>query len=158
MKGKSNYLMLLSLLFPLAFNGQQKDLTKAPFECDLLKAYAAPIQGLKFERCEEPKELSQLMKTAYYTVSGKDHARIERFLREKYKMPKLVPFMGYYENEQGGSGRIREQQGENGSLYVLDVKMSGTMKSGTDPKTGQYTVYSNSDLAEYTVSVSIWEL
>ncbi len=112
MKGKSSYLMLLSLLFPLAFNGQQKDLTKAPFECDLLKAYAAPIQGLKFERCEEPKELSQLMKTAYYTVSGKDHARIERFLREKYKMPKLVPFMGYYENEQGGSGRIREQQGE----------------------------------------------
>lgn len=158
MKCKGSYLILLSLLFPLAFNGQQKDLTKAPFECDLLKAYATPIQGLKFERCEEPKELSQLMKTAYYSVSGKDHARIEKLLREKYKMPKLVPFMGYYENEQGGSGRIREQQGENGSQYVLDVNMSGTMKSGTDPKTGRFTIDSNSDLAEYMVTVSIWEL
>lgn len=158
MKYKSYYLMLLGLLLPLAFSGQQKDLTKAPFECDLLKAYAEPIKGLKFERCEEPKELSQLMTTAYYSVAGKDHVRIEKLLREKYKMPKLVPFMGHYETEHGGSGIIRKQEGENGSLYELDVKMSGKMKSGTDPKTGRYTVDSNSNLAEYTVAVSIWEL
>lgn len=41
---KSYYLMLLGLLLPLASSGQQKDLTKAPFECDLLKAYAEPIK------------------------------------------------------------------------------------------------------------------
>jgi hypothetical protein len=66
---------------------------------------------------------------------------------EKYKMPKLVLFMGHYETEHGGSGVIRKQEGENGSLYELDVKMSGKMKSGTDPKTGRYAVDSNSNLA-----------
>lgn len=46
---KSYYLMLLGLLLPLASSGQQKDLTKAPFECDLLKAYAEPIKDLNLK-------------------------------------------------------------------------------------------------------------
>ena len=52
----------------------------------------------------------------------------------KIQNAKASAFMGHYETEHGGSGVIRKQEGENGSLYELDVKMSGKMKSGADPK------------------------
>jgi hypothetical protein len=67
-------------------------LAKQPVSCqDFLQAWGTKPQELSFTDCKKMKGAAQTDElVASYAVSGKNAAKVERVLVEKYKMPPLL--------------------------------------------------------------------
>lgn len=117
--------------------------------CDLLRTYSIKIPHLKFMNCEVVKQPSQNLIIANYRVETQHNKEVEKYLRDKYKMGKIVQFKWAYEVENYKLGLIKSFKDKNGELLTLDVSMFGEMKSAYDPKEGKTVFCANRDEVPY---------
>lgn len=142
----------LLILSSVSIFSQEKN--KQNYPCDLNKSYDINIPNLKFKNCEYATEDAQNIVCANYVLETKYHYQVEKHLREKYKMGKIVQFQWGFEVENHQLGLIKSFMNKNGELLALQVSMFGEMKEEIDPITKQNSyVNDRNEVPYYVISI-----
>lgn len=140
---------LLLFLCSLACFAQQK------YPCDLNIAFSISIPNLKFKNCKHYQNEQKIVE-AYYIVNTKNNTKVEKYLRERFKMGKLVQFKWAYEIEMNKLGFIKSFKDKNGELLDLQVSMFGEMKQVNNSKTRNITFHVNrNEVPYYLVTITL---